>query len=184
MLKIDLSKTSKELVYALLTETAGKTITDKDVSYANIAVIGGAQAGQPNATVDLSSVAGSTVIKPGGVEPLTRKVTRHSLDEIATTLGVSLAISDDITQYDTASYVVGKVNTLLGSVLTEAEVTVNAAAAVDGVRSVTVAMVETAHIALTGNLVLTVTDNVDHRATVDSTFPADNLNGFDQPSAS
>lgn len=184
MLKIDLSKTSKELVYALLTETAGKTITDKDVSYANIAVIDGAQAGQPNATVDLSSVAGSTVIKPGGVEPLTRKVTRHSLDEIATTLGVSLAISDDITQYDTASYVVGKVNTLLGSVLTEAEVTVNAAAAVDGVRSVTVAMVETAHIALTGNLVLTVTDNVDHRATVDSTFPADNLNGFDQPSAS
>lgn len=181
MLKIDLSKTSKELVYALLTATAGKTITDKDVSYANIAPIADAQAGQPNATVDLSSVAGSTVVKPGGTEPLSRKVTRHALSEIATTLGVNLAISDDITQYDTASYVVAKVNTLLGSVLTEAEVTVSAAAAVDNVRSVTVSMVETAHIGLTGNLVLTVTDNVDHRATVADTFTNENLSGFDGP---
>ncbi|EGO2129114.1 hypothetical protein ITP31_003937 [Salmonella enterica] len=183
MLKIDLSKTSKELLYAVLTETAGKAITDKDVSFANIASIQGAQAGQPNATVELSSVANSTVVKPGGTEPLTRKVTRHTLAECATALAVDLTIDDDITQYDTASYVVAKVNSLLGSVLTEAEVTVSAAAADNGVREVTVSMKDGAHIALHGDLVLIVTDNVDHRSTVEGTFPGDDLNGFDQPAS-
>lgn len=173
MLKIDLTKTSVQLLYSLLSDTSGKTITAADVSFANIAPIAGAQAGQPNTTVELSSVAGSTIVRPGGVEPLTRKLTRHSLSEIATVKGVNLNLSDDITKYDDASYVVGEVNTLLGSVLTTAEVTVTAAAAVSGVRSVTVAMKDSAHIALNGSLVLTVTDNVDHRSTVDGTFPGD-----------
>lgn len=184
MVKIDLSKTSKQLLYAMLTDTAGETITDKDVSASNIAVIDGAAAGDPNTTVQLSSVSGSTVIKPGGTEPLTRKVTRHSLSDIATKLGKDLAVSDDITQYDTHAYVVAKVNSIMGSVLTEAETTSSAAAAVDGVRQVTLSMAPTAHIALVGDLVLTVTDNVDHRQTTEQTFSGDNLNGFDEPAAS
>lgn len=183
MLKIDLSKTSKELMYALLTETAGKAITDKDVSYAKIASIQGAEASAPNATVELTSVKNSTVVKPGGVEPLVRKITRHSLGECATELGVDLSIEDDISQYDTASYVVAKVNTLMGSVLTTDEVTVSAAAAVDGVREVTVSMKDGAHAALYGDLVLTVTDNVDHRTTPEDTFQGESLNGFDKPTS-
>jgi hypothetical protein len=183
MAKIDVSKTSNELLYALLSESAGKAITAADVSAANIAAIANPEAGDPNTTVELSSVAGSTVVKPGGTEPLTRKLTRHTLADVATALGKSLAVSDDITKYDTKSYVLGKVNEILGSVLVDAEITVNAAAAVDGVREVTVAMVETAHIALNGSLVLTVTDNTDTRGTTEETFPNESLSGFEEPDA-
>lgn len=183
MVKIDLSKSSDALVYVLLTDTAGKAITAADVSYSNIASIDGAAAGQPNATVQLSSVAGSTVVKPGGVEPLSRKVTRHTLAAVAIDLNKDLDIEDDITQYDDATYVVTKLNTILGSVLAPQDVTVAAAAAVDGVRAVTVTMKDGAHIALYGSLVLNVTDNVDHRATVADTFPGDDLNGFEEASA-
>lgn len=182
MLKIDLSKTSNQLGYALLTESAGKAITVSDVAITNLAVIDGAAAGEPNATIQLSSVAGSTVVKPGGVEPLTRKLTRHDLAEIATTLGADLSIEDDVTLY-TDQYAVTKLNSILGSVLQVGEVTVTAPAAVDGVREVTIAMIPTAHFALFGSVTLTVTDNTDTRGTTEETFPNESLSGFDGPDA-
>lgn len=179
MLKINLAQTSVQMMYGLLSQDAGKTITSADVSFANLTALA-TQTG-PNASIELSSVPGSTIVKPGGVEPLVRKLTRHTLTDIATELEVALAITDDVSLYAGQPYAVAKLNELLGSVLTEAEVTAASSAVVDGKVTVTYTMAPTAHVAIFGDLELEVTDNVDRRETVDQTFSEEELNGFDAP---
>lgn len=177
MLPLDLTKTSQEMIYALLTHVAGRTITTSDVTVSAPSVIAGAQAGQPNTNVTLTFKEGSTVIKPGGATSLVRKLTRIDLGTIATTKGFTGILSDDISKYTDATYVVGKVNAGLGTVLTASDITLDNAQTVEGVLDVDVTMAAD-HYGLIGKVHLKVTDNVDHRPTLETAFADEAMDGF------
>ena len=180
MLPLDLTKTSQEMIYALLTHVAGRAITTSDVTVSAPSVIAGAQAGQPNTNVTLTFKEGSTVIKPGGATSLVRKLTRIDLGAVATSKSFTGILSDDISKYTDATYVVGKINAALGTVLTASDITLDNAQTVDGVLDVDVTMAA-GHYGLIGKVHLKVTDNVDHRPTLESAFANEALVGLGAP---
>lgn len=182
-LKLDLTKSSDEVFYALLTETAGKTITAADVVGSNItedaSVVGS------NTLITLSVVEGSTVAMGG---PITRHYKRITLPEVMTAIGkdsTDLELTADITPWQGATAeatALVALNALLGTVLTVDEISLSNASLDTGVTPNTYSVDVSAinHYGLVGEVTFMVTDLEEHQALADI-FPDASLDGLTPP---